>query len=216
MWLGDDVWDESIHNAAVAWSACRGVRPGVIGCHRGDQSRTAVTTADRDRPADAVRHPTGGIVVPHQGDVVVNSNEMEFFNDEHQGNYCSPLYNGIGRFTWRVTAGVLYFTLISDDCDRAHVLTNRAGPAHSWPGSPAAEGAPGSGVVVSIAVRRSASCRGITRSPLTVELGGYSPLELAPRSRPLGDTVPDPQRATTAVCSFGRSVDRSLATHWER
>ena len=68
---------------------------------------------------------TGGIVVPHQGDVVVNSNEMEFFNDEHQGNYCSPLYNGIGRFTWRVTAGVLYFALISDDCDRAHVLTSR-------------------------------------------------------------------------------------------
>jgi hypothetical protein len=50
---------------------------------------------------------------------------MEFFNDEHQGNYCSPLYNGIGRFTWRVTAGVLYFALISDDCDRAHVLTSR-------------------------------------------------------------------------------------------
>jgi hypothetical protein len=44
MWLGDDVWDESIQNAAVAWSACRGVRRGVIGCHRGDQSRTAVTT----------------------------------------------------------------------------------------------------------------------------------------------------------------------------
>jgi hypothetical protein len=68
---------------------------------------------------------TGGIVVPHQGDVVVNGDEMEFFNDIHQGNYCSPLYNGIGRFTWRVTAGVLYFKLISDDCDRAHVLTNR-------------------------------------------------------------------------------------------
>ena len=68
---------------------------------------------------------TGGIVVPHQGDVLVNSNEMEFFNDVHQGNGCSPLYNGIGRFTWRVTAGVLYFTLISDDCDRAPVLTNR-------------------------------------------------------------------------------------------
>ncbi len=75
--------------------------------------------------------------------MVVNSNEMEFFNDKHQGNYSSPLYNGIGRFTWRVTAGVLYFTLISDGCDRDPVLTNRAGPAHSWPGSPAAEGAPG-------------------------------------------------------------------------
>jgi hypothetical protein len=60
--------DESIHNAAVAWSACRGGRSDVIGCHRGDQSRTAVTTADRDRPADAVAIPipyptaSGGLV----------------------------------------------------------------------------------------------------------------------------------------------------------
>jgi hypothetical protein len=64
---------------------------------------------------------TGGIVVPSQGNAVVNSNEMDFFNSV----YCGPLPTGLGRFTWRVTAGVLYFTLISDECTRAHVLTNR-------------------------------------------------------------------------------------------
>jgi hypothetical protein len=64
---------------------------------------------------------TGGIIVPSQGNVVVNSNEMDFFNSV----YCGPLPTGLGRFTWRVTAGVLYFTLISDECTRAHVLTNR-------------------------------------------------------------------------------------------
>ena len=64
---------------------------------------------------------TGGIAVPSQGNVVVNSNEMDFFNSV----YCGPLPSGLGRFTWRVTAGVLYFTLISDECTRAHVLTNK-------------------------------------------------------------------------------------------
>ena len=64
---------------------------------------------------------TGGIAVPSQGNVVVNSNEMDFFNSV----YCGPLPSGLGRFKWRVTAGVLYFTLISDECTRAHVLTNK-------------------------------------------------------------------------------------------
>ncbi len=54
--------------------------------------------------------------------MVVNDNEIDFFNSV----YCGlQLPNGLGRFTWRVTAGVLYFTLISDNCTRAHVLTNR-------------------------------------------------------------------------------------------
>ena len=65
---------------------------------------------------------TGGIVVPSQGNVVANSNEMDFYNSD----YCGlQLPAGLGRFTWRVTAGILYFTLISDACTRAHVLTNR-------------------------------------------------------------------------------------------
>jgi hypothetical protein len=63
----------------------------------------------------------GGIQVPSQGNVVVHSNEMDFYNSV----YCGPLPSGLGRFTWRVTAGVLYFTKISDACTRAHVLTNR-------------------------------------------------------------------------------------------
>jgi hypothetical protein len=63
----------------------------------------------------------GGIVVPSQGNVVANRNEMDFYNSA----YCGlQLPAGLGRFTWRVTAGVLYFTLISDTCTRAHVLTN--------------------------------------------------------------------------------------------
>jgi hypothetical protein len=64
---------------------------------------------------------SGGIQVPSQGTVVVNNTEMDFFNSV----YCGPLPTGLGRFTWSVTAGVLYFTLISDECTRAHVLTNR-------------------------------------------------------------------------------------------
>jgi hypothetical protein len=65
---------------------------------------------------------SGGIVVPSQGNIVVNSNEMDFYNSD----YCGlQLPAGLGRFTWRVTAGVLYFTKISDACTRAHVLTNK-------------------------------------------------------------------------------------------
>jgi hypothetical protein len=64
---------------------------------------------------------TCGIAVPSQGDVVVNNNEMDFFNSV----YCGlQLPDGLGRFTWRGTAGILHFTLISDNCTRAHVLTN--------------------------------------------------------------------------------------------
>jgi hypothetical protein len=65
---------------------------------------------------------SGGIVVPSQGNVVANGNEMDFYNSD----YCGlQLPAGLGRFTWRVTVGVLYFTVISDTCSRANVLTNR-------------------------------------------------------------------------------------------
>jgi hypothetical protein len=33
--------------------------------------------------------------------------------------------DAVGRYTWRVTAGVLYFTLISDPCSRKIVYTDR-------------------------------------------------------------------------------------------
>jgi hypothetical protein len=63
----------------------------------------------------------GGIYAASQGDVVANRNEMDFYNSA----YCLPEGGGLGRYTWRLTAGVLYFTLISDTCSRALVLTNR-------------------------------------------------------------------------------------------
>jgi hypothetical protein len=72
--------------------------------------------------------PAEGIAVPSQGDVVVNHNEADFFNAVTCASYL-PL-DGVGRYTWRVTAGVLYFALINpatnaDYCTRAHVFTNR-------------------------------------------------------------------------------------------
>ena len=64
----------------------------------------------------------GGIYAPSQGNVVANRNEMDFYNS----SYCDfEMAGALGRYTWRVTAGVLYFTLISDTCSRALVLTNR-------------------------------------------------------------------------------------------
>ena len=55
------------------------------------------------------------------GDVVVNNNEIDFFN----GVYCElnqglHLPDGVGRYTWKVTSGLLYLTLISDPCTRSH------------------------------------------------------------------------------------------------
>ena len=63
-----------------------------------------------------------GINTPSQGNVVAHRNEMDFYNSA----YCDfPEAGGLGRYTWRLTAGVLHFTLISDTCSRAVVLTNR-------------------------------------------------------------------------------------------
>jgi hypothetical protein len=63
---------------------------------------------------------TGGKTASGQGDVVVNNDEIDFFN----GVLCGlKLPDGVGRYTWRVTAGVLYFTLISDPCDRKTFYT---------------------------------------------------------------------------------------------
>jgi hypothetical protein len=55
-----------------------------------------------------------------QGDVVVNNQEIDFFN----GVYCGiPLPEGIGRYTWELTNGLLYLTMISDPCTRAHFFS---------------------------------------------------------------------------------------------
>jgi hypothetical protein len=65
---------------------------------------------------------TGGVTPAGQGDVVVNNDEIDFFS----GVLCGlKLPNGVGRYTWRITAGVLYLTLISDPCSRKSVYTDR-------------------------------------------------------------------------------------------
>ena len=53
-------------------------------------------------------------------DVVVNGDEIDFFN----GVYCGiPLPGGIGRYRWGLTGGLLYLTNISDPCTRAHFFS---------------------------------------------------------------------------------------------
>jgi hypothetical protein len=54
------------------------------------------------------------------GDVVVNKDEIDFFS----GVYCGiPLPGGIGRYTWKLTGGLLYLTMISDECTRSHFFS---------------------------------------------------------------------------------------------
>jgi hypothetical protein len=57
----------------------------------------------------------GGKQDAGQGDVVVKNHEIDFFN----GVLCGlELPDGIGRYTWTLTGGVLHLTLISDPCPR--------------------------------------------------------------------------------------------------
>jgi hypothetical protein len=57
----------------------------------------------------------GGRQEAGQGDVVVNNNEIDFFN----GVLCGrQLPDGVGRYRWALTGGLLYLTLISDPCPR--------------------------------------------------------------------------------------------------
>ena len=49
------------------------------------------------------------------GNVVVNNNEVDFFN--------GALCDGVGRYQWTITGGVLVITLISDPCGRSEILT---------------------------------------------------------------------------------------------
>jgi hypothetical protein len=49
------------------------------------------------------------------GDAVVNNNEIDFFNGVNCG---LQLPDGVGRYTWTLTGGLLTLTLISDPCGR--------------------------------------------------------------------------------------------------
>jgi hypothetical protein len=65
---------------------------------------------------------TGGKQEAGQGNVVVKNNEIDFFN----GVICGlKLPDGVGRYRWAITAGVLQFTLISDPCTRWEVYTHQ-------------------------------------------------------------------------------------------
>jgi Fibronectin type III domain len=54
------------------------------------------------------------------GDVVVNNKEIDFFN----GTFCGlQLPDGVGRYTWTLTGGVLHLTALNPDpCGRDEVL----------------------------------------------------------------------------------------------
>jgi hypothetical protein len=77
------------------------------------QLTLTATTYLQIRLDGIVKQPDG------KGDVVVNNNEIDFFNDAFEG--CLYLPDGVGRYTWTLTGGVLDFTLISDPCLRANV-----------------------------------------------------------------------------------------------
>jgi len=65
---------------------------------------------------------SGGKQAAGQASVVVNHNEIDFFN----GVICGlKLPYGVGLYTWTITAGVLYFNLISDPCTRREVHTDQ-------------------------------------------------------------------------------------------
>jgi hypothetical protein len=70
------------------------------------------------------------------GDVVVNDNGIDVFN----GALCGlQLPDGVGRYKWTLTGGVLHFTLISDPCSRYEVLAYQGYgpyPASDWSRTP--------------------------------------------------------------------------------
>jgi hypothetical protein len=62
------------------------------------------------------------------GDVVVNQSEIDFFNGS--GGMSGECVDTVGRYTWTLTSGLLYFTLISDPCRPALQLQ------HGWSRTP--------------------------------------------------------------------------------
>jgi hypothetical protein len=62
------------------------------------------------------------------GNVVVNNNEIDFFNEVNtEGTSMCDVPGGVGRYKWSLAGGVLHFTLISEPCGGTQVLAN-----HRW------------------------------------------------------------------------------------
>ena len=71
----------------------------------------------------ATTYRFGGTLPPGPGDVIVNATEIDFFNAPQ----CDQkLPDGIGRYTWTLTGGVLHLTpLNADPCGRSEYLTSQ-------------------------------------------------------------------------------------------
>jgi hypothetical protein len=68
-------------------------------------------------------HLEGTGIDTGSGNVVVNGNEIDFFN----GALCYlQLPDGVGRYRWTLKSGVLRLTLISDPCNRAPYMANQS------------------------------------------------------------------------------------------
>jgi len=62
------------------------------------------------------------------GNVVVNSDEIDFFNG---GNCGLQLPDGVGRYKWTITGGVLQMTLLDQDpCGRDPILAQQWSRTH--------------------------------------------------------------------------------------
>ena len=56
------------------------------------------------------------------GSVVVNGDEMDLFRSP--GCVADLGYDAVGRYRWKLSGGLLSFTLLNDDpCDRKYVFT---------------------------------------------------------------------------------------------
>jgi hypothetical protein len=67
---------------------------------------------------NAPGHSSGG------GDAVVNGTEIDFFNAQGCG---LQFPDGVGRYTWTLTGGVLHFTSMNQDpCPRSPILANQS------------------------------------------------------------------------------------------
>ena len=67
---------------------------------------------------NAPGHNSGG------GDAVVNGTEIDFFDAKGCG---LQFPDGVGRYTWTLTGGVLHFTPINQDpCPRSPILANQS------------------------------------------------------------------------------------------
>jgi hypothetical protein len=68
----------------------------------------------------SLRDAGGGV---DGADVVVNNNEIDFFNQA--SHFCLDLPNVVGRYKWTLIGGVFHLTLISDPCISAASVESR-------------------------------------------------------------------------------------------